>query len=227
MIGPCQGAQTLTRSMEETTMPTATPQTVRGAEKPSYLGLLNAISLAESAAGVYLEAWANATDDEDLAGALRLVAARETSHGEVFCRRLAELGYDLRQKPDPKAAQRLARYANPKISDLDKVGPPRDEADDFAEIRAAMAQGVYDPMTCNLLGWYMAEEADSAQRLRQAYACVREKAGAGAPKANGHAVGASAMTGVPSADAEAIMACMTAGFAKLEKSLEKLAKAVK
>ena len=30
-------------------------------EKPRYLGLLNAISLAESQAGVYLEAWANAT----------------------------------------------------------------------------------------------------------------------------------------------------------------------
>ena len=37
-------------------------------EKPPYLGLLNAISLAESEAGVYLEAWANATDDEELAG---------------------------------------------------------------------------------------------------------------------------------------------------------------
>ena len=31
----------------------------------------------------------------------------------------------------------------------------------------------------------------------------------------------------PSADAEAIMACMTAGFAKLEKSLEKLVKVSK
>ena len=57
------------------------------AEKPEYLGLLNAISLAESDAGVYLEAWANATTDEGLAGVLRLVAARERSHGEVFCRR--------------------------------------------------------------------------------------------------------------------------------------------
>ena len=31
----------------------------------------------------------------------------------------------------------------------------------------------------------------------------------------------------PSADAQAIMACMTAGFARLEKSLEKLARAKK
>jgi hypothetical protein len=44
-----------------------------------------------------------------------------------------------------------------------------------------------------------------------------------ARKTNGHA--AVVETG-PSADAQAIMACMTAGFAKLEKSLEKLAKKV-
>ena len=190
--------------------------------KPAYLGLLNAISLAESEAGVYLEAWANATEDEELATCLRFVAARETSHGELFCRRLAELGYSLRQKPDPKSAARLARYANPKISDCEKVGPERAEGDTFADIRHNIAAGAYDAMTCNLLQWYVNEEDDSGRRLREAYAKVRAKAGVTpAHKANGHA--ATVETG-PSADAQAIMACMTAGFAKLEKSLEKLAK---
>jgi len=197
------------------------------AAKPPYLGLLNAISLAESEAGVYLEAWANATDDEELAACLRFVAARETSHGELFCRRLNELGYSLRQKPDPKSAGRLARYANPKISDCEKVGPERDETgDDFADIKKAIADGVYDDMTCNMLQWYINEEYDSGRRLREVYAKVREKAGMTSSKkkangANGHAV--SVDMG-PSADAQAIMACMTAGFAKLEKTLEKLAK---
>jgi hypothetical protein len=196
--------------------------------KPPYLGLLNAISLAESEAGVYLEAWANATDDEELACCLRFVAARETSHGELFCRRLAELGYTLLPKPDPKSAARLARYANPKISDCEKVGPEREEAGDtFAEIRKAMADGVYDDMTCNMLQWYINEEVDSGRRLREVYAKVRAKAGMTPAKkkangANGHAAEIEAG---PSADAQAIMACMTAGFAKLEKSLEKLAKA--
>jgi ferritin len=196
--------------------------------KPPYLGLLNAISLAESEAAVYLEAWANATDDEELATCLRFVAARETSHGELFCRRLAELGYSLRQKPDPKSAGRLARYANPKISDCEKVGPEREETGDtFAEIRKAMADGAYDDMTCNMLQWYINEEVDSGQRLRQVYAKVRAKAGMTTAKkkangANGHAADVEAG---PSADAQAIMACMTAGFSKLEKSLEKLAKA--
>ena len=41
-------------------------------------------------------------------------------------------------------------------------------------------------------------------------------------KANG-----SAANGHASADAEAIMACMTQGFGRLEKSIEKLAKAVR
>lgn len=193
--------------------------------KPSYLGLLNAISLAETEAGVYLQAWANATDDAELASTLRFVAARETSHGELFCRRLAELGYELRQKPDPKAAARLARYANPKISDCEKVGPEREEtgAEPFADIRKAMADGVYDDMTCNMLQWYINEEIDSGRRLNAVYAKVREKAGmTSAPKkkSNGHAEPA----GMVSADAEAIMACMTAGFASLQKSIEKLAK---
>jgi len=194
------------------------------AEKPSYLGLLNAISLAETEAGHYLAAWANATDDEELACTLKLVAARETSHGDLFCRLISELGYELRQKPDPKAAERLARYANPKVSDCEKVGPEREPArDTFADIRKAMADGVYDPVTCNMLQWYIAEEEDSGRRLREAYAKVRTKAGmtAAPKKANGHDRAADAQ---PSADAQAIMACMTAGFAKLEKTLEKLAK---
>lgn len=196
------------------------------AEKPSYLGLLNAISLAETEAGHYLTAWANATDDEELAATLRFVAARETSHGELFCRRLSELGYELRQKADPKAAARLARYANPKVSDCEKVGPERENtgAEPFGDIKKAIADGVYDDMTCNMLTWYINEELDSGARLNKVYAKVRARAGmTGAGKSNGHAAPASVET-APSADAQAIMACMTAGFAKLEKTLEKLAK---
>ena len=200
-------------------------------EKPSYLGLLNAISLAETEAGHYLTAWANATDDEELASTLRFVAARETSHGELFCRRLCELGYDLLPKADPKAAARLARYANPKISDCEKVGPEREDTgvEPFGDIRKAMADGVYDEMTCNMLQWYINEEIDSGRRLNAVYAKVRAKAGMTSTgrKANGQFAPASAAPAEdgPSADAQAIMACMTAGFAKLEKSLEKYSKA--
>ena len=198
-------------------------------EKPEYLGTLNAISLAESEAGVYLEAWANATDDEDLACCLRLVAAREASHGETFCRRISELGFELQPKQDPAAAARLAKYANPKISDLEKIGPDRQDpqiADAFADFEKKIAEGYYDDMTCNMMSWYVAEERDSGRRLREAYAKVREKNGMGKKaKMNGEMKAPAAAMSGPSADAEAIMACMTAGFKSLEKSLEKLAKA--
>ncbi len=188
------------------------------AAKPKYLGLLNAISNAESAAGVYLTAWADVTPDPDLACTLRLVAARETSHGEVFCRRIAELGFTLRKKVDPKGYEILAKLANPNISDLEKIGDREDrDTDPFGDIRRRIAEGEFDPMTANLMTWYIAEEIDSGRRLREAYACVRERAGQGK----------EAAPAAPSADAEAIMACMTAGFAKLEKSLEKLVKAAK
>jgi rubrerythrin len=195
-------------------------QTEAPATKPRYLGLLNAISLAETNAGVYLRAWADATSDADLACTLRLVAARETSHGQLFCRMLGELGYELRQKPDPEGAERIAKYANPKVSDLDKIGRVRREieSDPFGEIEAKIAEGFYDPVTANMLGWYICEERDSAKRLRAAYDCVRTKAKGmegGNGKAELHSNGVSA-------DARAIMACMTEGFARLEKKLDKV-----
>jgi len=191
------------------------------AEKPDYLSLLNAISLGESHAGLYLDAWANATTDEDLACTLRFVAAREKSHGDIFCRRIAELGFALQPKRDPEAAARLAKFADPSISDLEKIGPERGAQDFFGEIKTAMAAGKYDEMTCNLLGWYIAEEEDSGRRLRDVYACIREKTAGRRPKTNG-----ASSNGV-SGDADAIMACMTQGFGRLEKSIEKLVKVMK
>ena len=187
--------------------------------KPRYLGLLNAISLAETRAGHYLRAWADATNDEDLACTLRLVAARETSHGDLFCRMLCELGYSLRQKPDPESAERLAKYANPKISDLEKVGRARNEvaSDPFGEIEQKIKEGFYDPVTANMLSWYICEERDSAKKLRAAYACVREKAerGVSAKRGNG-----STKAGEVSPDAQAIMACLADGFSRLERKIE-------
>ncbi len=186
-------------------------------QKPDYIGLLNTIALAESAAGVYLEAWADVTPNCDLACTLRLVAAREKSHGEVFARRLCELGYAVEKKTDPSSAERLALLSNPNVSDLEKVGERKEgSSDPFGGIRRRLAEGEFDPMTTNLMNWYIAEEVDSGRRLREAYDCVRGACETSAQPACG-----------PSADAEAMMACMTAGFARLEKSLEKLVKAAK
>jgi len=194
-------------------------------KKPPYLGLLNAISLAETNAGIYLRAWADATHDEELACTLRLVAARETSHGLLFCRMLSELGYELRQKPDPAGAERIAKYANPKISDVDKMGRARSEieTDPFGEIEAKIAEGFYDPVTANMLSWYICEERDSAKKLRAAYEGVRARANGGSPK-SARKTSESRTEIVPSADAQAIMSCLAEGFARLERKLDKYAR---
>jgi rubrerythrin len=201
-------------------------QTETASKKPPYLGLLNAISLAETRAGVYLRAWADATNDEDLACTLRLVAARETSHGQLFCRMLSELGFELRQKPDPEGAERIAKYANPKVSDLEKIGRVRSEleSDPFREIEGKIAEGYYDPVTANMLGWYICEERDSAKRLRAAYACVRVRSGdmEEAKPRSGRNGSMTQRAEGPSADAQAIMACLADGFARLEKKLDKI-----
>ena len=51
------------------------------ADKPSYLGLLNAVSNAETRAYCYLTAWAEVTTDPDVRAVLLTVAAREGEHG--------------------------------------------------------------------------------------------------------------------------------------------------
>jgi hypothetical protein len=55
------------------------------------LELLNTICLAESRAGIYLNAWADQTATPESKACLVRVAARETSHYEVFKRRIEEL----------------------------------------------------------------------------------------------------------------------------------------
>ena len=46
-------------------------------DKPSYLGLLNTIALAETRAECYLSAWAEVTQDDDVRAILKKVALRE------------------------------------------------------------------------------------------------------------------------------------------------------
>ena len=185
-------------------------------EKPSFLGLLNSISLAESRAGVYLNAWADVTPDDGLRECLRFVAARETSHGEVFCRRIGELGFSLMQKPDPQSAKSLAKYASPDISDVEKIGPKREPSgpDFFADIEKQMDDGIFDPLTCSLLRWYIDEERDSGRILESAYDRIR----------NGGASNGRSAAG-QDASTQALMDCMTSGFDRLENALLKLAAA--
>src|SRR5689334_24841070 len=158
-------------------------------DKPSYLGLLNAVSLAESAAHEYLSAWAAVTPHEGVKATLLAVAAREGEHGMSFAKRINELGYDLRPGPDdPKRAERLAIACSTKISDFEKMHalgvariakdagkPGPDIFDTF------FSDHSIDVQTGELLGRYIAEERDSGRRLRACYLAVKAEHDAAQP----------------------------------------------
>ncbi len=156
-------------------------------DKPSYLGLLNAVALAESNAHCYLSEWASVTKDPDVRRVLLTVAAREGEHGMSFAKRINELGYELRQKPDEGLDAKLD-IVRSECSDLEKMealglssldtGDKPDLFDDFFKDHSI------DIQTGALLGRYIAEERDSGRLLRGCYACLRQAADAEAA-ANG------------------------------------------
>jgi hypothetical protein len=150
-------------------------------DKPSYLGLLNAVSVAESAAHEYLEAWIGVSPSSDVRAILRKVSAREGEHGLAFAKRIDELGFQLRPKDDPERAKRLA-YAGSSATDLEKMerfglgrldtGREPDIFDGF------FGDHSIDVQTGALLGRYLAEERDSARLLK---ACYEQLESAAAP----------------------------------------------
>ena len=89
-------------------------------DKPSYLGLLNAIAVAERQAGEYLAGWAAVTPSNDVQAVIHTVALRETEHGLAFEKRIDELGLRSSRKPDPKHAKRMEIAASTKLSDREK-----------------------------------------------------------------------------------------------------------
>jgi hypothetical protein len=150
-------------------------------EKPSYLGLLNAVSLAESEAYEYLSAWAAVTPNEGVKQTLLTVAAREGEHGLAFAKRINELGFNLRPgADDPKREKRLAIACSTEMSDYDKMhalGVAR-TADDAGNegpdvFDTFFSDHTIDVQTGALLGRYIAEERDSGRRLRACYLAVK------------------------------------------------------
>ena len=141
------------------------------ADTPTYLGLLNAIALAESRAHCYFEAWVAVTPNPAVKEVLQTVSWREGEHGMAFAKRINELGYQLREKDDPRSDKAMAVAS----SDMRDVGK-------FRELRLhrigeevlgffdnVFADHTIDVQTGMLLGRYIAEEHDSARLLRQCY----------------------------------------------------------
>jgi hypothetical protein len=144
--------------------------------KPTYLGLLNAISNGETQAARYFKAWLAQTTDPDVRSVVQLVAVREAEHGLAFEKRIVELGYTLRDRPSPEADEKLAYLSDPARSDLDRLlflgyGAPRD--DPFGKL---FDDRSIDPQTGALLGRYLAEERDTIRRLRALTETLKDRA---------------------------------------------------
>jgi hypothetical protein len=159
-------------------------------DKPSYLGLLNAIALAESRAHAYLTAWMAVTPNPDVRTVLATVAAREGEHGMAFAKRINELGYSVLERPDPSQRKKMA-MAKSDHTDLEKM-----EAIGLNELDTGDRPDIFDPFfadhsidiqTGALLGRYICEERDSGRLLRSCYeqlkAAQRPKPSAKASKA--------------------------------------------
>ncbi len=149
--------------------------------KPEYVSLLNDIRLQENRAGVYLEAWANKTDNKDLKECLSFVAAREYSHGDIFDRRVKELGFQTEEISDPDFDEKV-RVVKSDISDAEKIAwlnetRLRQATPGVRErYEAATDDEAVDPLTRSLLRWFTDVENDSVVRMGAVYAEI-EKAG--------------------------------------------------
>ncbi len=149
-------------------------------DKPSYLGLLNAVALAESEAHDYLCAWIGVTDSDDVRAVLRKIAAREGEHASSFARRINELGYEVRAKDNDRRDKAIALVSS-NCSDLEKMEAlnlhrldTRDKPDIFDDF---FKDHSIDIATGELLGRYIAEERDTARLFRRCYDQLKEAAG--------------------------------------------------
>ena len=144
-------------------------------DQPEYIELLNDIRLQEHRAGLFLQAWADQTPSADLRGCLAMVAEREDSHGQIFERRLRELGHEATDKDDPMFAERM-RVLSSDIPDLEKIAWLREATANAPKptVRdryvAAMDDESVDPLTRSLLRWFTDVENDSGAYMRQVYA---------------------------------------------------------
>ena len=149
--------------------------------KPDYIDLLNDIRLQETRAGVYPEAWADKTANKDLKECLSFVAAREYSHGDIFDRRVKELGFATVEIEDPEFEEKV-RVVSSDISDAEKIvwlkeSRLRMPSPSVRErYEAATVDESVDPLTRSLLRWFTDVEDDSVISMSKVYTEI-EKTG--------------------------------------------------
>ena len=145
------------------------------ADKPEYIDLLNDIRLQEYRAGIFLKAWADKTEHPGLKGCLSLVAERETSHGDIFDRRIRELGGTPEDKDDELFSERL-RVAGSDMADAEKIVWMREAQTRVTlptvrmRYEAAAEDESVDQLTRSLIKWFTEVEDDSGASMRAVYA---------------------------------------------------------
>ena len=94
------------------------------ADKPSYIGLLNAIANGERMGHKIFRNWAAVTTCDDIRGTLQTVAIREAEHAWAFEKRLCELGFGLRKKafPDLKKTLKIAKSTATDVEKFEHLG---------------------------------------------------------------------------------------------------------
>src|SRR6185295_9852013 len=150
-------------------------------DKPSYLGLLNAIAVAEAQAHDYLVVWADKTPSPDVRRVLLTVAAREGEHGMSFAKRINELGYEVRCTDDSnrRNAMELVTSNRSDLKKMEKLKLHTLDSGDKPDIFDGFFKDhSIDIRTGELLGRYIAEERDSARLLRSCYEQLRAAEGA-------------------------------------------------
>lgn len=140
--------------------------------KPTYLGLLNAVAVAELGGEELFKTWAAVTPSDDVRGLLETIALREAEHARSFAKRIDELGYSVRPKHDPGLPGRLATAKSKKLTDREKFEKlgftyRREGPDIFTRFFDDMT---IDIQTGELLGRYLSEERDTGRRLKACYA---------------------------------------------------------
>jgi len=142
-------------------------------DKPSYLGLLNAIAVGESRGHQLLSEWGKQVRNPELAKVLNMVAIREHEHAATFTKRLCELGFEVREKSNDRFTEHLA-LARSDADDRHKFEVILGYGRSASETREDPLTSLFDdesidPQTGALLGRFIAEERDSGRRLRAAY----------------------------------------------------------
>jgi rubrerythrin len=142
------------------------------ADKPSYLGMLNAIANAERQGFEYLNAWCERATDPQVKATLTTVATREHEHSLAFAKRIDELGFELEVREILDFSKQMeivtsdcSDYEKAEALGLFDLKVDSDEKDDKDIFAGLFDDKTIDIQTGALLGRYIAEERDSTRMI--------------------------------------------------------------